>query len=227
MDFRFRRIGSNIPKPVAGPTWLSDCRMLFLHGKPLGRALVGKFSGNWGDVLYLSITNDSDLLKREPLLNELKPGLYVDVSNSAQVTEDQTVKLKPGIRDIYEFLRLLQVKKIRKEREGEWRVRSNTLRRINESAEWLEPGVYEIVMYDDRNRAAWPNPNQLANVTLQENDDELVRGPDFAGGGISVKERNLFVEQMIASRKHALRTDAIDLDRITATIGQLYHEFGF
>lgn len=226
MYFRFKRVESAVTKPVLGTTWLSDCRLLFLDHKPIGRVLVGKFSGHWGGVLYLTITSEPDLLRRDNRLTELAPGLYVDILPDSHVTEGPEMDFKPGVREIHEFLRKLQTKRVRKDRENEWRIRSNTIRKIIDVADRIDSGRYEIFAYDPNDPKERFNAIDEALTVPQETDELLVRTPDTANGGISIKEANLFVQHIAQYRQHAVRTQEVDVDRVTEKIGKFYRLFG-
>ncbi len=227
MEFKIRRVGATLQKPVLSTTWLSDCRLLFLANKPIGRVLVGKFSGQWGGVLYLTITSEPEIIDDQNEINELTPGLYIDVVDSAKVTEDPSVTFHPGIREIYDFLRRIQTKRVRQDREAEWIIRSNTIRKIIEFADNADEGQYEIVAHDRTSHQTRSERPDEDSIRPQVNDKSLVRTSESATGGISVREADLALQNVEKFRHHAFRTREIDTAVLTEKLEKLYQLFGF
>jgi hypothetical protein len=234
MECVYRRVGSVIPQSVSPSVWLGECRLLFLSDSALGRMSEGRFFGTWGEgeKLFLGIIDASDKLRENESLKNLPPGFYIDIPAKARIAD--RIFLKPGVREVQHFLRSLQSKKLRGEKEEIYKFRSNVLRKIIEEANNFDLGLYQMIF---RNRLT-AEDNALVNTGMLNSEtasstnandilpnQSLVRMTDSSGSTNIFDCERRFRESIQPHLSHALRTKPVDFDAIEKTVADLYLEF--
>jgi len=185
--------------------------LLFLHSKPINKIRVGSFT-TVGDTVYLTVSDD-DLTRYHPLIADLEPDLYFQLSEEFKLSSNQILKRDVAILNLPDFLRIFSTERERLKNDEEWRFRASVIRRVHQDSEWMSSGVYEIRRIED-------HVDEIAPT------DDINRTPDFASGGISKQERDLFHQQMHAYREHALRTAPVNRDTLKLMVNAFYERLG-
>ncbi|CAN5356576.1 hypothetical protein BH10CYA1_BH10CYA1_33070 [soil metagenome] len=180
--------------------WIHNGRIFIACGNLIRTRMLITFLRHKNGTLYLKVSKLEDPTAE---IMALDHAVYLDASGGASLNGLGPAKIRAGIHDIYNIIRMCRAKNLQDDPQKLWTLRKKILRAIADLHKWFVEGVYSASLKDHNLDAQIP-----INTSSHQIDEQKLRN---------------FTSEWLA-RAH--RTRPIDRVELSNAINRLYELVG-
>ncbi len=179
--------------------WFQNGRIFVACGNIIRTRMLVTFLRHKNGTLYLQL---SRLENASDEIMALDHSVYVDARSGASLNGLEQAKIRAGIHDIYNIIRMCRAKNLQDDPEKLWTTRKKILRAMADLHKWFNEGLYAASVIDHSAH------DEIASISKYNIDKQKLRD---------------FTSEWLA---RAQRTSPIERNELSTAINRLYESVG-